>query len=84
MKISFEQDAFNDFIDWSIVNKGIFNKIVSLIKEIKRTPFNGSGKPEALKYEFAGYWSRRITTEHRLVYKFDEDEVLIVSCKGHY
>jgi len=84
MTISFQQDAFDDFTDWSIVNKEIYKKIISLIKEIKRTPFEGSGKPEALKYQFSGFWSRRINLEHRLVYKFRANEILIISCKGHY
>lgn len=83
MRISFQQDAFDDFTDWSIVNKEVYKKIVSLIKEIRRTPFDGSGKPEALKHQFSGFWSRRITLEHRLVYRVEEDGILIISCKGH-
>ena len=82
--ISFEQDAFEDFINWSIVNKDTFKKIVLLIKEIKRTPFEGTGKPEPLKHNLTGYWSRRINLEHRLVYKKSGDEIIIISCKGHY
>jgi toxin YoeB len=84
MKISFQQDAFDDFTDWSIVHKDTYKKVITLIKEIKRTPFEGTGKPEALKHQFSGYWSRRINLEHRLVYKVIEDEILIISCKGHY
>ena len=84
MKIAFHQDAFDDFTDWSIVNKDNYKKIISLIKEIKRNPYEGSGKPEQLKYQFSGYWSRRINLEHRLVYKVDEVQIVIISCKGHY
>jgi toxin YoeB len=57
---------------------------VELIKDIDRNPFSGIGKPEPLKYELQGYWSRRITDEHRLVYKATSEEVLIISCKFHY
>ena len=84
MRITFEQLAFDDFTDWSVINKAIYKKIILLIKEIKRTPFEGSGMPEALKHQFSGYWSRRINLEHRLVYKILEEEILIISCKGHY
>ena len=58
--------------------------MLSLIKDIQREPFSGIGKPEPLKYELQGYWSRRITDEHRLVYKAEEDLLIIISCKYHY
>lgn len=61
-----------------------FKKINTLIKEIKRDPFNGPGKPEPLKYELAGCWSRRITTEHRLVYEINSYGIVIISCRYHY
>jgi len=82
---TFQQDAFDNFFDWTLINKTIFKKIYELLKEIRRNPFEGKGKPEPLKHNLKGYWSRRITDEHRLVYKIDEDEnILIISCKGHY
>jgi toxin YoeB len=84
MRISFQQDAFDNFADWSIVNKDTYKKIITLIKEIKRTPFEGTGKPEALKHQLSGYWSRRINFEYRLVYKVLENEIIIISRKGHY
>ncbi|MFZ1750424.1 MAG: Txe/YoeB family addiction module toxin [Saprospiraceae bacterium] len=84
MKISFHPDSFADFNDWALLDKGIYKKIVSLIKEIRREPFGGIGKPEPLKYNLSNYWSRRITNEHRLVYKFSKDEIVIISCRGHY
>lgn len=60
------------------------SKIVELIKDIDRSPFTGLGKPEPLKYEFSGFWSRRITDEHRLVYQINDREIIIASCKYHY
>ena len=84
MIISFTQIAFEDYQNWSKNDKLIFKKIDTLIKEILRTPFTGTGKPEPLKHELSGYWSRRINDEHRLVYKVEEDEVLVISCMYHY
>ncbi len=84
MKISFDKGAFQDFTDWAILNKENYKKIIILIKEIKRSPFEGIGKPEPLKHQLKGYWSRRINDEHRLVYKVENDEISIISCKGHY
>ena len=84
MIISFQEDAFDDFTNWSIVHKPTYRKIITLIKQIRRSPYEGSGKPEPLKYQFKGYWSRRITKEHRLVYKVMDNELIVVSCKGHY
>ena len=65
-------------------NKQIFNKVRKLIQETAKTPYEGTGKPEPLKYDYAGCWSRRITDEHRLVYKVSADLIEIVSCKFHY
>ncbi|MBM2816478.1 MAG: Txe/YoeB family addiction module toxin [Ignavibacteria bacterium] len=83
-RIIFEYNAFEDFSNWAIVDKKIFLKIISLIKDIKRDPFKGIGKPEPLKEEFSGYWSRHIDDKHRLIYKFTENNIQIISCKGHY
>ncbi len=83
-KTAFLPRAFSEFSDWATEDKKIYAKIVTLIKDIDRNPFAGLGKPEPLKYQFAGLWSRRITDEHRLVYKVTEDEVLIISCRFHY
>ena len=69
---------------WGTEDQKVFKKILSLIKDIQREPFSGIGKPEPLKYELQGYWSRRITDEHRLVYKVEEDLLIIISCKYHY
>ena len=83
-KILFTPIAFEQYNDWQTENKQVFNKLKRLIKETAKTPFEGTGKPETLKYDFAGCWSRRITDEHRLVYKVAEDLIEIIACKFHY
>jgi toxin YoeB len=84
-RLTFDSDAFDDFCNWAVYDKKIFKKILELLKSIKRSPFQGIGKPEALKFSQSGYWSRRITDEHRLVYKVDDNgSIFIASCKGHY
>jgi len=88
MNISFSDDnaVFEDFTAWALEDKKTFKKIISLIKDIKRDPYKGIGKPEPLKHNLSGFWSRHITEEHRLVYKVSEDgnTVIIISCKKHY
>ncbi len=84
MKIVFTQEAWEDYLYWQTQDKKILKKINTLIKDIAREPFGGLGKPEPLKYDFAGYWSRRITGEHRLVYEIYEDNMIIVVCRYHY
>ncbi|MGI8639570.1 MAG: Txe/YoeB family addiction module toxin [Pyrinomonadaceae bacterium] len=83
-KISFLPEAFENYNDWVSENKKIHTKIAGLIKDIQRNPFWGIGKPESLKHELKGLWSRRITDEHRLVYKVSDEEILIYSCRFHY
>ena len=81
----FQQDAFDQFFDWSIINKSIYKKIYELLIDIKRNPYEGKGKPEPLRHNLAGFWSRRIDREHRLVYRItSENNIEIISCKGHY
>ena len=82
--IRFTEIAFNQYIEWQSIDKSIFNKINKLIIETIRTPFSGTGKPEHLKHEFKGYWSRRINEEHRLIYRVEDDFIKIISCKLHY
>ena len=84
MIISFDPRAFQDYNEWAAVDSKIFKRIGDLIRDVCRDPFKGIGKPEPLKHNFAGYWSRRITNEHRLVYKYTNETVYIVSCKFHY
>ncbi len=83
-QVIFESSAFNDFTNWATDNKKLYAKIVRLIKDIQRSPFTGLGKPEPLRHELTGYWSRRIDVEHRLVYKVTNEAVIIISCKYHY
>jgi toxin YoeB len=83
-RILFEADAFEDFNEWAKSDRKIYNKIAELIKDIERNPYLGIGKPEPLKYELSGFWSRRITDEHRLIYQVSDTEILIAACKSHY
>ncbi|HYV92075.1 MAG TPA: Txe/YoeB family addiction module toxin [Chitinophagales bacterium] len=82
--IKFESNAFTEYLDWRKMNTQMFDKINELIKEISRDPFQGKGKPEPLKGNWKGYWSRRFNDEHRLIYKADADTVYIAKCRGHY
>ncbi len=84
MNIPFSKNAWEDYTSWLTEDKKMLKKINELIKDIQRTPFAGRGKPEPLKYELSGFWSRRIDREHRLVYQISGDEILIYSCKYHY
>ena len=84
MKLVWSENSWNDYLYWQATNKKIVKKINSLIKDIKREPFDGLGKPEPLKYEMAGSWSRRITDEHRLVYMVEPDAIYVVACRYHY
>ena len=83
-QIVFSSEAFEEFVEWSSVNKSIFLKISKLIKGIQRDPFVGIGEPEPLKHQFQGCWSRHITSEHRLIYKLTDENIKIISCKFHY
>jgi len=82
--INFEESAFAEYLQWASENRKIFNKINTLITEISRDPFRGTGKPEPLKENWSGFWSRRITQEHRLIYKVFPGHIVIASCKYHY
>lgn len=84
MLITFTQNAWEDYTYWQSVDKKLLKKINELLKDIKRNPFEGIGKPEALKYDLAGYWSRRVDHEHRLVYQVKDDSILIYACRFHY
>lgn len=83
-KIIFSKNAWEDYIFWQAENKKILKKINALIKDIQSTPYSGIGKPEPLKYDLTGLWSRRIDREHRLVYQVNENELLIYNCRYHY
>ena len=84
MKIEFHEIAWADYLDWQQTNKAILKRINLLIKEIQREPLSGIGKPEALKHELSGCWSRRIDDANRLVYVVENDVLTIVQCRGHY
>lgn len=83
-EIQFTKIAFEQYIEWQKNDKTMYTRINKLILETLRTPFEGTGKPEPLKHEFKGYWSRRINDEHRLVYRVEEGYLKIISCKLHY
>jgi toxin YoeB len=82
--ICFRERAWKDYLFWQQTNKIIHKRINLLIKDIQRNPFEGIGKPEPLKHEFSGFWSRRIDDEHRLVYTFADDQLIIIQCRYHY
>jgi toxin YoeB len=82
--ICFRQRAWEDCLLWQQTDKAILKRINSLIKDIERNPFEGLGKPEPLKHQFSGFWSRRINDEHRLVYTFLDGDLVIVQCRYHY
>ncbi len=82
--VKFTPDAFREYNEWIELDRGTFEKIKALIKDISRDPFKGLGKPEPLKGNYAGFWSRRITQEHRLIYSITTDTINIVKCQGHY
>jgi len=84
MKIVFAERAWEDYLYWQKNDKKMLRRINGMIKEIMRTPFTGKGKPEALRENLSGYWSRRTNLEHRLLYKVDDTAVYIVQCRFHY
>jgi len=84
MKIVFSKNSWEDYLSWQTEDRKILKKINELIKDIQRTPYDGVGKPEPLKYDLTGLWSRRIDREHRLVYQISDEDLLIYSCKYHY
>ena len=84
MKIVFADRGWEDFTYWVEHDRKIAARIVRLIRDIEREPFKGLGKPEPLQHDLAGFWSRRITEEHRLVYAVDKERVLIAQARYHY
>lgn len=84
MKLIFTESSWADYLWFQENDKKLLKRINSLIKDIKREPFSGIGKPEPLKANLAGYCSRRINSEHRLVYGISEDQITILSCRFHY
>ncbi len=84
MKLIFSENAWEDYLYWQNTDKRNLNRINTLIKDILRNKYEGLGKPEPLKHNLAGYWSRRINHEHRIVYKIENDAVLIAQLRYHY
>lgn len=84
MKLLFAEQAWEDYLGWQGQDKRIVRRINELISHTLRDPFAGIGKPEPLKHALAGYWSRRITDEHRMVYRPDKDALLLAQLRYHY
>lgn len=84
MKILFTPEGWDDYLWFQQNDKAGLKRINLLIKAIQRDPFDGPGKPEPLKHNLSGFWSRRVTAEHRLVYGIENDEVQILMCRYHY
>ncbi len=84
MKLVFAEQAWEDYLDWQQQDKRMVKRINELIRDAQREPFTGLGKPEPLKHALAGYWSRRISEEHRMVYKPEKDALLIAQLRYHY
>jgi toxin YoeB len=84
VKILWHENAWDDYCTWQTEDKKTLKKLNALIKDIQRSPFDGIGKPEPLKENLSGWWSRRIDDTNRIVYKQDGDNIIIAACKGHY
>ena len=84
MRIIFDDSAWNDYLWWQVQDRKVLKRINLLIKDVERNGNESIGKPEALRHQFSGWWSRRITDEHRLVYKLTDDSIAIASCRYHY
>ena len=84
MKLVFADAAWDDYLHWQQQDNRMVERISKLIRETQREPFAGIGKPEPLRHALAGYWSRRITDEHRMVYKVDGDALLLAQLRYHY
>ncbi len=82
--IVFSENAFEEYLYWQTQDKKTLRKINSLLKAVQRDPFKGDGKPEPLKENMAGKWSRRINEKDRLVYSYESDKITVYQCKGHY
>ena len=82
--LRFSDGGWNDYLYWHKADKKVFNKLNRLLEETRRTPFNGSGKPEALKHNFSGLWSRRLSEKDRLVYGVTAEAITVIGCRHHY
>lgn len=84
MNVLFTDEAWEDYLFWQENDRKLLKRVNELIRDIQRQPFEGIGKPEPLKFGVAGYWSRRIDHEHRLVYKIEKNSLYILQCRYHY
>lgn len=84
MNVTFTPTALDDLRYWLKTDKKLADRILALLEETRRTPFDGTGKPEPLRFQLAGCWSRRIDRAHRLVYQVEENEILVIACRYHY
>jgi len=84
LNLVFSEHAWEDYLHWQQADRGMLRRINALIRDIQRAPFEGIGKPEPLRHNLSGYWSRRITDEHRIVYRIEEDAVFILQLRYHY
>jgi len=84
MKYVFAEESWEDYLYWQQADKKKLQRINELLRDIARDPFHGIGKPEPLKFKYAGFWSRRIDDEHRLIYQVKGNEILIAKCRFHY
>ena len=82
--LQFAPGAFGEFTGWAVADKKLFQRLVRLLEEVCRTPFEGIGKPERLKHGLAGLWSRRLNDEHRLIYQVLDGVIIVMSCRDHY
>jgi toxin YoeB len=84
MRPSFTEQGWEHYIYWQETDKKMLKKINALIKECQRNPYEGTGQPEPLRHDLSGWWSRRITQEHRLVYRIEGEMVVVAQCRNHY
>jgi toxin YoeB len=84
VKLILAEQAWEDYLYWQKTDRKVLERVNTLIRDIQREPFSGIGKPEPLKHAFAGYWSRRINDEHRIIYKVRDDSLLIAQLRYHY
>lgn len=84
MKILFAEGAWADYLYWQTADRKTLKRVNQLIADIQRNENEGIGKPEPLRHDYSGYWSRRIDREHRLVYKVENETVVVIACRHHY
>ena len=84
MRLIFSQHAWNDYLHWQRTDRKMLRRVNELIRDIERNGNDGIGKPEPLRHSLSGYWSRRITSEHRLVYKIQGEDLQLVQMRYHY